>query len=79
MTEVGLWMESAALRSSRRVRYPPILETMRTMCRRSFTRLKQEAERRLTEWATTGCGLISSSLYDASAWYSTGLGRSAEP
>lgn len=36
--------------------------------------LKQEAERRITEWATTGSGLISSSLYDAAAWYSTGLG-----
>jgi choline dehydrogenase len=36
--------------------------------------LKQEAERRVTEWATTGRGLVSSSLYDASAWYSTGLG-----
>jgi choline dehydrogenase-like flavoprotein len=36
--------------------------------------LKQEAERRITEWATTGHGLISSSLYDAGAWYSTGLG-----
>jgi choline dehydrogenase len=36
--------------------------------------LKQEADRRLYEWATTGCGLISSSLYDASAWFSTGLG-----
>ena len=36
--------------------------------------LKQEAERRITEWATTGNGLISSSLYDAGAWYSTGLG-----
>jgi choline dehydrogenase len=36
--------------------------------------LKQEAERRFNEWVTTGHGLISSSLYDASAWYSTGLG-----
>jgi choline dehydrogenase len=36
--------------------------------------LKQEAERRVTEWATTGRGLASSSLYDASAWFSTGLG-----
>ena len=36
--------------------------------------LKQEAERRITEWATTGNSLISSSLYDAAAWYSTGLG-----
>jgi choline dehydrogenase len=36
--------------------------------------LKQEAERRITEWATTGCGLVASSLYDAAAWFSTGLG-----
>ena len=36
--------------------------------------LKQEAERRLAEWATTGCGLVSSSLYEACAWFSTGLG-----
>jgi choline dehydrogenase-like flavoprotein len=38
--------------------------------------LKQEAERRLTEWATTGRGLASSSLYEACAWFSTGLGDS---
>lgn len=36
--------------------------------------LKREAERRLAEWATTGSGLVSSSLYDACAWFSTGLG-----
>lgn len=36
--------------------------------------LKKEAERRITEWATTGSGIISSSLYDACAWFSTGLG-----
>jgi choline dehydrogenase len=36
--------------------------------------LKQEAERRLAEWATTGCGLAASSLYEAGAWFSTGLG-----
>jgi choline dehydrogenase len=36
--------------------------------------LKAEAERRVTEWATTGLGLVSSSLYDACAWFSTGLG-----
>ena len=36
--------------------------------------LKQEAERRITEWATTGRGFVSSSLYDACAWFSTGLG-----
>jgi choline dehydrogenase len=36
--------------------------------------LKAEAERRLTEWTTTGRSLVSSSLYDAGLWYSTGLG-----
>ena len=36
--------------------------------------LKQEAERRISEWAATGHGLVSSSLYDACAWFSTGLG-----
>jgi len=36
--------------------------------------LKAEAERQVTEWATTGHGLASSSLYDACAWFSTGLG-----
>ena len=35
--------------------------------------VKAEAERRLTEWATTGFGLVSSSMYDACAWFSTGL------
>lgn len=36
--------------------------------------LKEESERRFTEWMTTGQGLISSSLYEAAAWYSTELG-----
>ncbi len=36
--------------------------------------LKDDAERRVTEWATTGRGLVSSSLYDAAAFVSTGLG-----
>lgn len=36
--------------------------------------LKAESERQLMEWMTTGRGLASSSFYDASAWYSTGLG-----
>jgi choline dehydrogenase len=36
--------------------------------------IKAEAERRITDWATTGHGLVSSSLYEACAWYSTGLG-----
>src|SRR6266566_6976946 len=36
--------------------------------------LKQEAERRLVEWQTTGQGLTSSSLVDAVVFCSTGLG-----
>lgn len=36
--------------------------------------VKAEAERRLTEWATTGRGIPSSSLYDAVAFLSSGLG-----
>ena len=36
--------------------------------------LKQAAEHQLAEWQTTGRGLSSSSLYDACAWFSTGLG-----
>jgi choline dehydrogenase len=36
--------------------------------------LRAEAERRVTEWATTGHGLAASSLYEACAWFSTGLG-----
>jgi choline dehydrogenase-like flavoprotein len=36
--------------------------------------LKAEAERRLAEWGETGSGLIASSLYDAVAFFSTGLG-----
>jgi choline dehydrogenase-like flavoprotein len=36
--------------------------------------LKQEAERRLAEWQATGQSLAASSLYDAGAWLSTGLG-----
>jgi choline dehydrogenase-like flavoprotein len=35
---------------------------------------KAEAERRIAEWFTTGRGLASSSLYDAVAFFSTGLG-----
>jgi choline dehydrogenase len=36
--------------------------------------LKREAEQRLTEWERTGRGLPASSLYEACAWYSSGLG-----
>lgn len=36
--------------------------------------LKQEAERRVGQWMETGDSLVSSSLYDAVAFFSTGLG-----
>ncbi|MEE4348506.1 MAG: GMC family oxidoreductase N-terminal domain-containing protein [Paracoccaceae bacterium] len=36
--------------------------------------LKAEAERRLGQWMETGESLVSSSLYDAVAFFSTGLG-----
>jgi choline dehydrogenase-like flavoprotein len=36
--------------------------------------LKEESARRRAEWETEGRGLIASSLYEACAWYSTGLG-----
>src|SRR5690348_1537588 len=36
--------------------------------------LKREAERRVAEWLETGHSLVSSSLYDAAGWFSTGLG-----
>lgn len=36
--------------------------------------LKQEAERRLTEWETTGKGIPATSLYDAVTFCSTSLG-----
>jgi choline dehydrogenase-like flavoprotein len=36
--------------------------------------VKAEAEKRLSEWHETGRSLVASSLYDAVAFYSTGLG-----
>ena len=36
--------------------------------------LRAESERRLREWQETGSGLVSSSLYDATCFFSTGLG-----
>jgi choline dehydrogenase len=39
-----------------------------------LTALRDEAQRRVVEWATTGKGIASSSLYDAVVFCSTGLG-----
>jgi choline dehydrogenase len=72
MTEVGISMGPDGLRApagplpadpADDASLPPELEAIRA-----------EAERRVAEWATTGHGLVSSSLYEACAWYSTGLG-----
>ena len=41
---------------------------------RELAALKAEAERRVSEWQETGSSLVASSLYDAIAFYSTGLG-----
>jgi len=40
-----------------------------------LARLKAESERRIGAWLETGSGLISSSLYDGIAFFSTGLGN----
>ena len=72
MTEVALSLGPDALRApagplpadpADDADLPPELEAVRA-----------EAERRLVEWATTGKSLASSSLYDAVAFFSTGLG-----
>jgi choline dehydrogenase-like flavoprotein len=72
MGEVGVSMGPAALRQpagplpadpNADEHLPPELQA-----------LKQEAERQLVEWLTNGSGLASSSLYEACAWFSTGLG-----
>ena len=72
MVEVGLSMGPAALRhpAGPLPADPKDDEKMAA----ELQALKQEAERRLAEWETTGCGLVSSSLYEACAWFSTGLG-----
>ncbi len=72
MTEVGLSMGPEVLRhpAGPLPADPHDDETMPA----ELQALKQEAERRLAEWATNGCGLAASSLYEACAWFSTGLG-----
>ena len=72
MREVGLSMGAAALRHPAGP-LPANLEDDEQMPAELHA-LSQEAERRLLEWQTTGRSLLSSSLYDACAWFSTGLG-----
>ncbi|MGQ0735527.1 MAG: GMC family oxidoreductase [Acidobacteriota bacterium] len=72
MREVGLSFGPAALRAPAGP-LPANPEDDDTMTA-EMQALKQEAERRIAEWDATGRGLISSSLYEACAWFSTGLG-----
>lgn len=72
MSEVGLSMGPAALRHP--VGPLPADPRDDEKMPADLQALKQEAERRLVEWVTTGCGVASSSLYEACAWFSTGLG-----
>jgi choline dehydrogenase len=67
--EVAISMGAAALRAT--VGPWPADDTDLTPDQRA---LLQEAEGRRAAWEETGRGLIASCLYDAGAWYSTGLG-----
>jgi len=72
MVEVGLSMGPAALRHPAGPLPADRLDDGKMPA--DLQAVKQEAERRLVEWQTTGRGLVFSSLYEACAWFSTGLG-----
>jgi choline dehydrogenase len=72
MTEVGISMGADALRAP--AGPLPADPADDADMSADLQALKREAERRVTEWVTTGSGLVSSSLYEACAWFSTGLG-----
>ncbi len=66
MSEIGISFGSAALRAPAGP-LPADPRDDATMPE-ALQALTQEAERRITEWAATGRGLVSSSLYEACAW-----------
>lgn len=72
MTEVGMAMGPDALRAP--AGPLPADPADDQFMAEPLKALKREAERQLAEWASTGSGLASSSLYEACAWFSTGLG-----
>jgi choline dehydrogenase-like flavoprotein len=72
MTEVGISMGPDALREPAGPLPADAADDADTSA--ELQALKAEAERRLAEWQTTGHGLVSSSLYETCAWFSTGLG-----
>jgi choline dehydrogenase-like flavoprotein len=71
MTQVGISMGPEVLRALGPLPVDPADDAAMPA---ELHALKEEAQRRVTEWATTGSGLVSSSLYEACAWFSTGLG-----
>jgi len=72
MSEIGLSMGPAALRAPAGPLPADPADDVNLSA--DLRALKQEAERRITEWETTGHGLISSSLADGVVFCSTGLG-----
>jgi choline dehydrogenase len=72
MSEVGLSMGADALRAP--AGPLPADPADDANLSSDLRALKEEAERRLTEWQTTGRGLAASSLVDAVVFCSTGLG-----
>lgn len=71
MAEFGLSMGPDALRAAGALPADPKKDVELNEEQKG---LKAEAERRITEWAVEGKGLVASSLYDAVCFYSTGLG-----
>jgi hypothetical protein len=72
MNEIGLSMGSAALRGPDGPL--PADPAADADLPTDLQAIKQEADRRLAEWETTGRGVIGSSLTDACVFCSTGLG-----
>ena len=72
MNEIGLSMGSAALRGPGGPL--PADPAADSSLPAELQAMKQEADRRLAEWETTGRGVIGSSLTDACVFCSTGLG-----
>ena len=73
MNEIGLSMGPAALRAPGGPLPADPADDVNLSA--DLQSMKQEADRRISEWETTGRGLVASSLADAAAFFSTGLGE----
>jgi choline dehydrogenase len=73
MNEIGLSMGPAALRAPGGPLPAEPADDVNLSA--ELQSMKQEADRRINEWETTGRGLVASSLADAAAFFSTGLGE----